>query len=235
MTDAPDASRTNIPAVARGPAPARGLRRRHEVRAMPGSMLESSELSEVERRPLLRVEYERLAELGFFENEKVELLDGVIVKMSPIGPAHRDYHALLTELLVKALPPHLIMVPPASYPLSDISEPEPELMVVEHTGLSVTRGRHSCCCSRSPTRPRRKTSASRRSSTRSVASPITGSSTSRPCRSRCIVIRRQVATRTCSGSIAPRTCRRCSCPRSSSASTAYISEISQAGAPSKRI
>jgi len=99
------------------------------------SMLESSELSEVERRPLLRVEYERLAELGFFENEKVELLDGVIVKRSPIGPAHRDYHALLTELLVKALPPHLIMVPPASYPLSDISEPEPDLMVVERTRL----------------------------------------------------------------------------------------------------
>ena len=98
-------------------------------------MLEWSELAEIERRPLLRVEYERLGELGFFENEKVELLDGIIVKRSPVGPAHGDYLALLMELLVKALPPQLITVPPCSYPLSDVSEPRPDLMVVERTRL----------------------------------------------------------------------------------------------------
>ena len=110
---------------------------------MLGSMLESSELSEVERRPLLRVEYERLAELGFFENEKVELLDGVIVKMSPIGPAHGRDHALLNELLVKALPPHLITLAPTSFPLSDVSEPEPDLAVIERKYLGTDQLLHA--------------------------------------------------------------------------------------------
>jgi hypothetical protein len=36
-------------------------------------------------RPLRRVEYERMVELGMFEDEKIELLRGVLVQMSPIG------------------------------------------------------------------------------------------------------------------------------------------------------
>ena len=95
------------------------------------AMLEPSEIATTEFRPLRRTEYERLAELGFFENERVELLDGVIVKMSPIGEPHNLYEALLNELIVKALPPHLIARPQCSFPLSDISEPEPDFAVVE--------------------------------------------------------------------------------------------------------
>ncbi len=36
-------------------------------------------------RPLRRVEYEKLARLGAFEDERIELLDGEMVAMSPIG------------------------------------------------------------------------------------------------------------------------------------------------------
>ena len=39
--------------------------------------------AEFEVRPLRRDEYHRLGEPGYFEDEKVELLDGIIVKMSP--------------------------------------------------------------------------------------------------------------------------------------------------------
>jgi hypothetical protein len=34
-------------------------------------------------RPLRRVEYEQMVELGMFQNERVELLSGCIVQMSP--------------------------------------------------------------------------------------------------------------------------------------------------------
>lgn len=95
------------------------------------AMLEPSEIASAEFRPLRRAEYERLAELGFFENERVELLDGVIVKMTPIGERHNTYEALLNELIVKALPPHLIARPQCSFPLSDISEPEPDFAIVQ--------------------------------------------------------------------------------------------------------
>jgi Uma2 family endonuclease len=100
---------------------------------MLGTMQEPGEAFEFERRPLRRAEYDRLGQLGFFEDEKVELLDGVIVKMSPIGSLHNDYEALLTDFLAKRLPPHLIARPQCSFALSDISEPEPGIAVVERT------------------------------------------------------------------------------------------------------
>jgi Uma2 family endonuclease len=98
-------------------------------------MLEPSEFSSVELRPVRRAEYERMGELGFFEDEKVELLGGVIVKMSPIGPLHIDLESLLVELIVKSLPPHLIVRPNGPIALSDISEPEPDLAVVPRKKL----------------------------------------------------------------------------------------------------
>ena len=39
-------------------------------------------------RPLRRVEYEALVALGAFRDERIELLDGALVPMSPIGPPH---------------------------------------------------------------------------------------------------------------------------------------------------
>lgn len=37
-------------------------------------------------RAIWRAEYERLVQEGFFDNEKVELIEGIIVQRSPIGP-----------------------------------------------------------------------------------------------------------------------------------------------------
>jgi len=54
-------------------------------------------------RPLRRVEYDRLAKLGAFEDERIELLDGEMVTMSPIGTRHDAAVQELNELLVLAL------------------------------------------------------------------------------------------------------------------------------------
>lgn len=44
-------------------------------------------LAEEPVRPLRRVEYDQLVALGAFEDEKLELLYGALVPMTPIGPA----------------------------------------------------------------------------------------------------------------------------------------------------
>jgi hypothetical protein len=54
-------------------------------------------------RPLRRTDYERLVEMGAFADERVELLYGMVVSMTPIGPAHEEEVDRLTALLVGAL------------------------------------------------------------------------------------------------------------------------------------
>jgi hypothetical protein len=46
--------------------------------------------SELEPRPRLwtREEYDRLGELGFFQGQRAELIDGEIMVLSPRGPSH---------------------------------------------------------------------------------------------------------------------------------------------------
>ncbi|HVT06342.1 MAG TPA: Uma2 family endonuclease, partial [Polyangia bacterium] len=79
-------------------------------------------------RPLRRVEYDRLVELGFFdEDEKIELLDGVIVQMTPQGLAHAAAIEVLTHQLVVALATRARVRVQLPFAASDISEPEPDL------------------------------------------------------------------------------------------------------------
>lgn len=45
----------------------------------------------VRRRPLTVEDFHRMAEAGIFgENERVELIDGELIEMPPIGPQHAD-------------------------------------------------------------------------------------------------------------------------------------------------
>jgi len=58
-------------------------------------------------RGLKRVEYDQLVAMGALEDERVELLDGEIVTMSPNYPEHANPVQLFTELLV---PPRSLAV-----------------------------------------------------------------------------------------------------------------------------
>jgi Uma2 family endonuclease len=80
-------------------------------------------------RPLRRVEYEKLAELGVFEGERIELLEGALVYMSPIGTRHSSAIQKLTALLVTALGNRAAVRPQLPIAASDLSEPEPDLLV----------------------------------------------------------------------------------------------------------
>lgn len=81
-------------------------------------------------RRMKRVEYHRLAAEGFFEDEKVELLFGVVVEMTPIDPAHIASTNVLRRLLEGRLGGRATVLSPSAFAASEMSEPEPDLMVV---------------------------------------------------------------------------------------------------------
>ena len=81
-------------------------------------------------RPLRRVEFERLACEGFFDDERVELLFGVVVPMTPIGPEHGESTEVLGELLRGKLGDRARVRTQNAFAASEISEPVPDVVVV---------------------------------------------------------------------------------------------------------
>jgi len=94
------------------------------------AMVDPRELEPERIRPLRRVEYDRLVELGVFdEDEKIELLRGALVAMSPQGADHGYVVERLTKLLIDALGDRGRLRPQAPFAASDVSEPEPDVAV----------------------------------------------------------------------------------------------------------
>jgi Uma2 family endonuclease len=95
-----------------------------------------------EQRRFTRVEYERLVAQGWFEGEPVELLDGVLVTMSPQSNEHvwvsAAFHRLLV-LRIDALPDRdrYLVQSHAPFAASDDSEPEPDLAVVPNRAFGA--------------------------------------------------------------------------------------------------
>jgi len=93
-------------------------------------VLDAQEIIPETPRPLRRAEYERLVELGLFEGERVELIDGVVVQMSPHGALHDSTVSRLTRLFVRALADRAEVRIQSAYAAGDRSEPEPDVAVV---------------------------------------------------------------------------------------------------------
>lgn len=83
-----------------------------------------------EVRPLRRQEYDQLVALGAFADERIELLEGQLVPMSPIGPPHSSAVQVLTELLLPALLGRAKVFSQSPFAALDSSEPEPDVAVV---------------------------------------------------------------------------------------------------------
>jgi Uma2 family endonuclease len=81
-------------------------------------------------RPLKRVEYDRLAAEGYFEDERVELLFGMVIPMSPVDPAHPESIYRVRRAMEAHLRGRAQVRDQSSFAASDISEPEPDVMVV---------------------------------------------------------------------------------------------------------
>jgi Uma2 family endonuclease len=81
-------------------------------------------------RSLKRSEYDRMIELGLFQDERVELILGVLVKMSPQLAPHASTVQKLTQLLIMRLQGRFTLRVQLPLALSDDTEPEPDVAVV---------------------------------------------------------------------------------------------------------
>lgn len=89
-------------------------------------------------RPLKRVEYDRLAAAGCFEDEKVELLFGMVVVMTPIDPSHNMAVYQVRRGLEAGLSDRATVLSRSSFAASEDSEPEPDIFVIPNDDRSWT-------------------------------------------------------------------------------------------------
>jgi len=81
-------------------------------------------------RPMRRSEYEMLVAQGCFDDERVELLFGMVVKMSPIDPAHSESVDRVADLLRAALGGRARVKLQSPFAADEWSEPEPDVFVI---------------------------------------------------------------------------------------------------------
>lgn len=83
------------------------------------------------RRRFTRTEYRRMSEVGILgEDDRVELIRGEIVQMSPPGRRHRAFVDNLNQLLVLRLAGRAIVSVQSPVALADDTEPQPDLAVL---------------------------------------------------------------------------------------------------------
>jgi Uma2 family endonuclease len=76
-------------------------------------------------------DYQRMGEAGILlEDDRVELIEGEIIDMSPIGRRHQACVDQLAERFFEALGRRVILRVQGSVRLSDLSEPQPDLAVL---------------------------------------------------------------------------------------------------------
>ena len=83
------------------------------------------------RRLFTVEEYHRMGEVGVLaENERIELIEGEIFCMSPIGTPHTWVVVLLNKWFSKWLPDDVFILVQDAIHLGPRSEPEPDLVIV---------------------------------------------------------------------------------------------------------
>jgi Uma2 family endonuclease len=102
--------------------------------------------TEAIRRPFTVEEYDRMIEVGILgKQDHVELIEGEIVEMSPIGARHAACVDRATALLLPALLGKAIVRNQGPIRLGDYSKPQPDLILLEPrkdyyaSGTPITR------------------------------------------------------------------------------------------------
>ena len=87
--------------------------------------------TEVSRRLFTADEFERMAEAGVFDpEERLELIDGEIVEMSPVGPGHGAAVAILNKHLVIGVGDRAVVWCQSSARMELRSVPQPDLALL---------------------------------------------------------------------------------------------------------
>jgi len=87
---------------------------------------------QVNRRSFTVAEYERMGQIGIFsEDDRVELVCGEIIEMSPIGERHAACVDFLTQFITLRLRRDAIVRVQNPVQLDDYSEPQPDIAVLK--------------------------------------------------------------------------------------------------------
>jgi Uma2 family endonuclease len=81
-------------------------------------------------RGILRADWHRIAEEIAPNENRIELVRGLAVRMSPLSRAHRDVHSWLVTALVRQLDDAYAVRGQGSLPAGDDSEPQPDILVL---------------------------------------------------------------------------------------------------------
>lgn len=100
------------------------------TRRYPDVVLDLERLPADSLRPISRRDYERMVAAGLFAGERLELLHGLLLRMSPIGPAHSDAVRRLTRRFMLALGERAVVSPQCPFVAGDESVPEPDLALL---------------------------------------------------------------------------------------------------------
>ena len=86
------------------------------------------------RRQITVEEYHRMGEAGIFrDNERLELIDGEIVKMTPIGSRHAHCVNRMTEFLITHLGSRAMVSIQNPVCLGKYSEPQPDIAIIKRS------------------------------------------------------------------------------------------------------
>ena len=86
---------------------------------------------ELKRRRFTVDEYHRMADAGILnEDDRIELIRGEIVQMSPIGGDHASCVARLTHLLLGRLHGRVVLWPQNPLVILPDSEPQPDIILL---------------------------------------------------------------------------------------------------------
>ena len=92
-------------------------------------------VAEVQRHLFTVEEFERMGEAGIFsENDRLELIDGEIREMAPIGPPHASIVDAIAELLFARLLGKVNVRVQNPVRVSAFTEPQPDLAVLRRRG-----------------------------------------------------------------------------------------------------
>ena len=101
-------------------------------------------MEDLPRRHRITVqEYHRMAEVGLIAPDaRVELIEGEIIDMAPIGPPHGGTVAMLDRLLQRAVGDGALIFCQGSIVLGEYSQPQPDLAVLRRN-TNFYRTRHA--------------------------------------------------------------------------------------------
>ena len=84
-----------------------------------------------ERRRFTIEDYERMFDAGILtEHDRVELIEGEVVEMSPVGNRHAAFVANLNRLLVREVGDHAVVWPQGPVRIPPDSVPQPDLALL---------------------------------------------------------------------------------------------------------